>query len=123
LLTNSTMPSVADALKIKILFSELDINVLGFVLNMWYDDKFLLSPNEIEAILEVPLMSTIPYDREMDRALALGRSVVEINNTSPTSNAIMQLAADILGKEYRPVEPDKRSILNRIKKFVGMLPE
>lgn len=123
LLTNSTMPSVADALKIRILFNELDINVLGFVLNMWYDDKFLLSPNEIEAILEVPLMSTIPYDREMDRALAMGRSVVEVNQSSPTSNAIMQLAADLLGKKYVPIEPDKQSILNRLKKFVGILPE
>lgn len=122
LLTNSTMPSVADALKIKILFDELDINVLGFVLNMWYDDKFLLSPNEIEAILEVPLMSTIPYDREMDRSLAMGRSVVEVNPSSPTSNAIMQLAADLLGKKYVPIEPDKQSILNRLRKFVG-LPE
>ncbi|NYB27945.1 MAG: P-loop NTPase [Methanobacteriaceae archaeon] len=123
LLTNSTMPSVADALKIKILFSELDIDVLGFVLNMWYDDKFLLSPNEIEAILEVPLMSTIPYDRELERALAMGRSVVEVNQSSPTSNAIMQLAADLLGKNYEPIEPDKQSILNRLKKFVGLLPE
>lgn len=123
LLTNSTMPSVADALKIKILFNELDIDVLGFVLNMWYDDKFLLSPNEIESILEVPLMSTIPYDREMERALAMGRSVVEVNASSPTSNAIMQLAADLLGKTYEPIEPDKQNILNRLKKFVGLLPE
>jgi septum site-determining protein MinD len=123
LVTNSTMPSVADALKLRILLNELNLDILGFVLNMWYEDNFLLSPQEIESLLEVPMISIVPYDREMDRALALGRSVVEINSTSPTSNAIMQLAADILGKDYRPVEPDKQSILNRIKKFVGMLPE
>ena len=74
IITNSTMTSVADALKMRILFNELDINVLGFVLNMWYDDKFLLSPNEIESILEIPIISTIPYDREMERSLAMGRS-------------------------------------------------
>ena len=123
ILTNSTMTSVADALKMKILFNELDINVLGFVLNMWYDDKFLLSPNEIEAILEVPLMSIVPYDREIDRSLAMGRSVVEVNDSSPISNAIMQLAADLLGKNYEPIQPDKQSIINRLKKFVGLLPE
>ena len=123
IITNSTMTSVADALKMRILFNELDINVLGFVLNMWYDDKFLLSPNEIEAILEIPIISIIPYDREMDRSLAMGRSVVEVNPSSPTSNAIMQLAADLLGETYESIQPDKQSILNRLKKFVGLLPE
>ena len=123
IITNSTMTSVADALKMRILFNELDINILGFVLNMWYDDKFLLSPNEIEAILEIPIISIIPYDREMDRSLAMGRSVVEVNPSSPTSNAIMQLAADLLGETYESIQPDKQSILNRLKKFVGLLPE
>ena len=123
IITNSTMTSVADALKMRILFNELDIKVLGFVLNMWYDDKFLLSPNEIEAILEVPIISIIPYDREINRSLAMGRSVVEINPSSPTSNAIMQLAADLLGETYEAIQPDKQSILNRLKKFVGLLPE
>ena len=123
IITNSTMTSVADALKMRILFNELDINVLGFVLNMWYDDKFLLSPNEIEAILEIPIISIIPYDREIERSLAMGRSVVEVNPSSPTSNAIMQLAADILGETFEAIQPDKQSILNRLKKFVGILPE
>jgi len=123
LITQSTMPSVADALKIRILFNELNIDIKGFVLNMWYDDKFLLSENEIESILEIPLMGVIPYDREVERSMALGRSVVEVNPSSPTSNSIMQLAADLLGKDYKPIEPDKEGIVGRIKKFVGLLPE
>ena len=123
IITNSTMTSVADALKMRILFNELDINILGFVLNMWYDDKFLLSPNEIESILEIPIISIIPYDREMERSLAMGRSLVEVNPSSPTSNAIMQLAADLLGETYEAIQPDKQTILNRLKKFVGLLPE
>lgn len=120
LVTNSTMASVADALKIRILFNELNIDIVGFVLNMWYDDKFLLSPTEIESILEVPLLGIVPYDREMERAMAMGRSVVELNPSSPTSNAVMQLAADMLGKPYNPIEPDKESILRKLKKFVGI---
>jgi septum site-determining protein MinD len=90
---------------------------------MWYDDKFLLSENEIESILEVPMIGLIPYDREVERSMALGRSVVEVNPSSPTSNAVMQLAADLLGKDYKPIEPNKDGIVGRIKKFVGLLPE
>lgn len=123
IVTNSTMTSVADALKIRILSNELNIQIIGFVLNMWYEDGFLLSVNEIESILEVPMIGIIPYDREVERSMALGKSVVEINPSSPTSNALMQLTAHLLGEEYKPIEPDKAGILNRLKKFIGMLPE
>lgn len=120
LVTNSTMPAVADTLKLKIFFKELNLKISGFVLNMWYDDKFLLSANEIKSILEVPMLGCIPYDREMERSMALGKSVVEINPSSPISNAIMQLAAGLLGKEYQPIEPDKKGIIKRLKEFVGL---
>ena len=123
IVTNSTMTSVADALKIRILSNELNIQIIGFVLNMWYDDGFLLSVNEIESILEVPMIGLIPYDREVERSMALGKSLVEINPSSPTSNAIMQLTAHLLGEEYNPIEPDKEGILNRLKKFIGILPD
>lgn len=123
IVTNSTMTSVADALKIRIITNELNINIIGFVLNMWYDDGFLLSVNEIESILEVPMIGIIPYDREVERSMALGKSLVEINPSSPTSNAIMQLTAHLLGESYVPIEPDKEGILNRLRKFIGILPE
>jgi len=123
LVTNSTMPAVADALKIRILLNELNIEILGFILNMWYDDTFLLSVTEIESILEVPMISVISYDREMERSIALGSSVMELNPSSPISNEIMQLAADLVGKTYKPVQPDKEGVIERIKKFVGILPE
>ncbi len=123
IVTNSTMTSVADALKIRIITNELNINIIGFVLNMWYDDGFLLSVNEIESILEVPMIGIIPYDREVERSMALGKSLVEINPSSPTSNAIMQLTAHLLGESYVPIEPDKAGILNRLRKFIGILPD
>jgi len=123
IVTNSTMMSVADALKIRILSNELNIPLIGFVLNMWYDDGVLLSVNEIESILEVPMIGIIPYDREVERSIALGKSIIEINPSSPTSNAIMRLAAHLLQEEYEPIEPDKEGILNWLKKFIGILPD
>lgn len=123
IVTNSTMSSVADALKIKILTNELNIHIIGFVVNMWYDDNYLLSINEIESILEIPMIGLVPYDREIERSMALGKSVVEVNPSSPTSNAIMQLSAFLLGEYYKPIEPDKEGILKRLKKFIGLLPE
>jgi len=123
IVTNSTMTSVADALKIRILANELNLNIIGFVLNMWYEDGFLLSAKEIESILEIPMIGIIPYDREIDRSMALGKSVVEVNPSSPTSNAIMLLTAHLLGETYKPIEPDKEGIIQRLRKFIGILPE
>lgn len=123
IVTNSTMTSVADALKIRILSNELNLNIIGFVLNMWYEDGFLLSEKEIESILEVPMIGIIPYDREIDRSMALGKSVVEVNPSSPTSNALMLLTAHLLGETYQPIEPDKEGILQRLRKFIGILPD
>jgi len=123
IITNSTMTSVADALKIRILSNELNLNIIGFVLNMWYEDGFLLSAKEIESILEIPMIGIIPYDREIDRSMALGKSVVEVNPSSPTSNAIMLLTAHLLGETYEPIEPDKEGILRRLRKFIGILPD
>ncbi len=123
IVTSSTMTSVADALKIRILANELNINIMGFVLNMWYEDGFLLSAKEIESILEIPMIGIIPYDREIDRSMALGKSVVEVNPSSPTSNAIMLLTAHLLGETYEPIEPDKEGIIQRLRKFIGIMPE
>ncbi|MBM4241530.1 MAG: cell division protein [Euryarchaeota archaeon] len=123
IVTNSTMSSVADALKNKIVANELKINIIGIVLNMYREDNFLLSFKEIESILELPIIGVIPYDQEIERSMALGKSIVEINSSSPSSNAIMKLAADIIGEEYQPIEPDKKSIINRLRKFVGISPD
>jgi len=123
IVTNSTMTSVADALKIRILANELNINIIGFVLNMWYEDGFLLSAKEIESILEIPMIGIVPYDREIDRSMALGKSVVEVNPSSPTSNALMLLTAHLLGETYEPIEPDKEGIIQRLRKFIGISPE
>lgn len=118
ILTSSTMSSVADALKIRVLLEQLNIRILGFVLNMWHDDEFLLSVDEIVSILDIPMLSLIPYDREIERSIALGKAIVEINPSSPTSDAIMQLAADLVGEHYRSIEPDKEGIMARLVKLI-----
>ena len=121
IVTSSTMSSVADALKTRVLLEQLDIRILGFVLNMWHDDEFLLSVDEIASILEIPMICLIPYDREIERSMALGKAIVEINPSSATSDAIMQLAAHLIGEHYQPIEPDKKGIMTRLVKLIVFL--
>lgn len=114
LVTTPEVPSISDALKTKIVASKLGVDIIGAVINRENNDKTFLNVDEIETILEVPVIAVIPDDPEVSRAAAFGEPIVVKNPKSPTSNAIMQLAADLLGEEYTPIEPDKQGIISKL---------
>jgi septum site-determining protein MinD len=114
LVTTPEVPSISDALKTKIVANKLGVEITGVVINREMHDKTFLTINEIETILEVPVIAVIPDDPEVSRAAAFGEALVVRNPKSPTSNAIMQLAADLIGENYQPIEPDKKSIIAKL---------
>lgn len=114
LVTTPEVPSISDALKTKIIASKLGVDILGVVINREHHDKTFLTIDEIEAILEVPVIAVIPDDPEVSRAAAFGEPIIIKNPKSPTSNAIMQLAADMIGEEYQPIEPDKKNVIAKL---------
>lgn len=114
LVTTPEVPSISDSLKTRIIASKLGVDILGAVVNREQHDKTFLTLDEIEAILEVPVIAVIPDDPEVSRAAAFGEPIVIKNPKSPTSNAIMQLAADMIGEEYQPIEPDKKSVIAKL---------
>lgn len=114
LVTTPEVPSISDALKTKIVASKLGVDIIGAVINREKNDKTFLNVDEIETILEVPVIAVIPDDPEVSRAAAFGEPIVVKNPKSPTSNAIMQLAGDLLGEEYTPIEPDKQGIISKL---------
>jgi septum site-determining protein MinD len=114
LVTTPEVPSISDALKTKIVANKLGVEITGVVINREMHDKTFLTINEIETILEVPVIAVIPDDPEVSRAAAFGEPLVVRNPKSPTSNAIMQLAADLIGESYQPIEPDKKGVIAKL---------
>ncbi|MBM4241531.1 MAG: septum site-determining protein MinD [Euryarchaeota archaeon] len=114
LITTPEVPSISDALKTKIVANKLGVNIIGVVINRESHDKTFLTDNEVETILEVPVISVIPEDPEVSRAAAFGEPIVVKNPKSPTSNAIMKLGADLIGEEYQPIEPDKKGVISKL---------
>lgn len=114
LVTNPEVPAISDALKTKIIASKLGVNILGVVINREQYDKTFLTVEEIETILEVPVLAVVPNDPEVSRAAAFGEPIVIKNPKSPTTNAIMKLAADLIGEEYTPIEPDKKGVISKL---------
>ena len=97
LVTTPEITSLSDALKTKIVAEKLGMDILGVVINRGKSDKAFLTANEIEVILNVPVLSIIPEDPELNIAYASGNSILVNNPKSNTSKLMMNLAAGVIG--------------------------
>ncbi len=104
--TNPEISAITDSLKTKLIAEKLGTLPLGAVLNRVTNEKTELSQEEIEAILEVPVLAVIPEDPEVKRASAYGVPLVVKNPTSPAAIAIKQLAAKLAGIKWEAPKPE-----------------
>jgi septum site-determining protein MinD len=97
IVTNPDLPSVTDALKIIKLAQELGTRVAGVIVNRRTGKRHELTNNEIEMMLEHPVVSEIPEDHHVPVAIAAKTPIVLHNPHAPSSYEIRKLAADLLG--------------------------
>jgi len=116
LVVNPEIASITDALKVKAVAERVDTRVTGAVANRVTGDKTELTKEEIEKILEVPVLVQIPDDPEVRRAAAFGEPVVVRSSKSPAAQAFMELAAKLVGVEYEAPMPDKKGVLSKVIK-------
>jgi len=105
LVTMPTMESLTDTIKIKIVADRLGIPVTGTVLNMIHRDRLELSKDEIQSVLETPIIAEIPFDTEIKRAAAVQEPIIIRNPKSAAGEAIKKLAADLIGVKYDLEKP------------------
>jgi septum site-determining protein MinD len=116
LVINAEITSLSDALKTKIVAKKVGSEVLGAVLNRSRDDLSEISKQDIEAMLEVKVLATIPEDPEVLRSTSIGKPVIVRQPNSPAAQAIKKLAADLIGEEYI-IPPSHQEGL--VQRFVG----
>lgn len=123
LVTTPEVTSITDTLKTKLIAERMDIDILGVVLNRnQYYEEFL-TPNEIESILEVPIIAIIPEDRELISFFAYGTPFTVEEPDSSTSNIFMELAAYLVDKEYYQPDVPKESFISKfIDGLLGNIP-
>ena len=112
------VPSTMDIMKCHQIVNEMGVKPLGVVLNMVGKEKYELEPKEVEQIAEIPVISTIPMDKNVLKSLALKIPVCLFTPNSPASIEMKRLAAKLIGKEYRPP-----SILSNLLKLFGFRPK
>lgn len=96
------VPSTMDIIKCHQVASEIGVKPLGVVLNMVGKEKYELTTKEVEELIELPVISTIPMDKNVYRSLALKIPVYLFSPNSPASKELVNLAAKILGEKYQP---------------------
>lgn len=98
--TTADLPAVADALKTIELIEERGITVVGVVVNRVRDDDTEMKSDEIEALVERPVIASIPEDDNIRKALKKNHPVVYSHPDSPSSTAYKELAALLIGQKY-----------------------
>jgi septum site-determining protein MinD len=98
--TTADLPSVTDAMKTIELIEERGKTVVGVVLNRVRNDDLDMNSAEIEALVEKPVISSIPEDENIRAALKKKHPVVYSHPDSSSTIAYKQLAALLVGQKY-----------------------
>jgi septum site-determining protein MinD len=115
-ITTPFVPHVLDVIKSHQIAKEIGAKPLGVVLNMSGEGRHELSPQDIEKLVELPIISVIPRDKQVLRSLASKVPVVDLHPKSPSSRELQKLAAMLIGEEYKSVKPKR---LERLKAALG----
>jgi MinD-like ATPase involved in chromosome partitioning or flagellar assembly len=78
-----------------------------------------MNPKEVEELVKLPVLASIPYDKNVKKALAAKIPVVILNKNSPASREMIKFAAKLVGAEYQPESSFSR-IMERLKNFMSL---
>lgn len=96
------VPAMMDVIKAYQSSSQHGAKPLGVVMNMTGEGRHELTTYEVEQLVELPIVSRIPRDKEVLRSLAAKIPVVDLSPKAKASREISKLAAYLVGEEYRP---------------------
>lgn len=96
------VPPMMDIIKSFQLANQYGAKPLGVVMNMVGEGRHELTTYEVEQLIELPVISRIPRDKEVLRSLSAKLPVVDLNPKAKSSREISRLAAYLVGEEYRP---------------------
>ncbi len=111
IVTNPELPAVTDALKTVRLAEEMGKKVRGIVLAKTGENHDIPLEN-IESLLEKPVLGIVPYDKAVRESLIRREPVVFSHPKSKSAVAYKRLVSDLVGIEYN----EERSFLSRLFK-------
>ncbi len=122
LVTNPELPAITDALKTRKIAEEVGTDCIGVILNRVRNEITETTVNEVEAMVDAPVIGIVPEDLEVRKAIAAKNPVVIANPNAPASIAIKQIAAQLVGEVYIPpkVAVAREGLFTRILRFLRL---
>ena len=116
IVTNPEMPSVTDALKTAKIAEEMNKNILGVIITRVKGKRSEMSLQSINEMLELTILGVVPEDDNIQEALSMRNAITITHPRSKASKAYNQIAAKILGKEYK----ENDSLFERVMVNLGL---
>jgi septum site-determining protein MinD len=114
------LPAVSDALRTINMAKEHGKKVSGIILTRVYDDELELKKEDVEAMLETPVIAMIPEDETMREAVQMKNPVTYTHPNAPSSQGYKQLAANLLGEKYVESVEKEDTFMDYMLKRLGM---
>jgi flagellar biosynthesis protein FlhG len=95
--TNPIVHSAADLIKCRDISRELNVRPLGIALNMVRNKKYEISEREVEELVELNVLCSIPYDDRVMESIVKKRLAIELSQK--IDREILKISKHIAGSE------------------------
>ncbi len=121
-LTTPDLSSVLDTQKTIQVAHELGKTILGIVVNQFRGDKHDLKINDIEKLLDLPVIGVIPFDDNVRKALKLKHPVTYAYPRTKASKSYEEIAGILLGKKYfESINKKSKTIQDYVLEKLGLV--
>ena len=100
--TNPELTALTDALKLGKFAEDYETRNLGIILNRVKNEKHEIKEKDVEEFLNLPIIGRVHEDRNVRKAIANKMPVVMHNPRARSSHQFKQIAANLIGEEYKP---------------------
>lgn len=114
------LPAVSDALRTIKIAEKHHKKVKGVILTKVYEDELELSKEQVEAILETPVVAMIPDDETIRESVKIKNPVTHTHPTAPSSSSYKKLASELLGEKYVESVEQKDTLMDYALKRLGL---
>lgn len=110
LVSEPELPALTNCLGAKKLAEQMNRDVIGLVVNGVRNERSEVSREDIEDLMETPVIGAVPDHKHVREAIALREPVVSYKPNSRASLAIEDVAHRVKGEE-----PPERGMVHRLK--------
>lgn len=122
IITNPELSAVMDAQKTIELAHEMGKTILGVVLTKVRNDKHEMKVDEVEKLLDLPVIGVVPFDEAVRKAQRMKSPVTHSHPRSKASKSYEKLAAMLLGEKYfRSVTKKGNTLFDYILRKLGFV--